>query len=359
MPRSRVEEHFLVGDIGGTHTRIAILAHCRAKRFIIVCQGTFPSRSVRNFPKLFGDFLRVYSGKRLPRIRRACVAFAGPAGPSQAEAWITNLDRGFSASEMKSATGIEQLSLLNDFEAVGFGLDVLLASRREVFVKLSRWGRLPPAKGIRHTAVLIGAGTGLGTAILTRDDATGIIKPIPGEGGHNDFVAVDAVEYRIAQWIRLHKNRSPEMPLECEKVVSGPGLSNVYEALGELEPKLGRPAIRRQVAKADDYKRPGIIVTHAGKDDLCRKTLDVWLRCYAREAKNRAIFPLAQDGIFLAGGIAAKVLTELQSGIFMREFTRCDAANIRAILRRTPVFVVTDTRIGLYGCANFAINARS
>jgi glucokinase len=103
-------------------------------------------------------------------------------------------------------------------------------------------------------------------------------------------------------------------------------------------------------------ERPAIIAGNADEDGLCRKALDIWLRCYGGAAKNSAIFPLAPGGVFLAGGIAAKILPEMKSGIFMKEFLRCDIPNIRRILKSIPVFVITDYRIGLYGCANVAAN---
>ena len=112
----------------------------------------------------------------------------------------------------------------------------------------------------------------------------------------------------------------------------------------------------KKVLQADPYDGPAVIVQNARSDKLCRRVLDIWLRCYARAAKNSAIFPLTPGGVFLAGGIASKILPEMQSGIFMKEFTRCDRPNIRSLLKRTPVFVVTDYRIGLYGCANVAVN---
>ena len=354
MPR--IEEHILAADIGGTHTTLAIIAYLGGERFEIVRHKTCRSRSVQSFPALLKEFLRAQARRREPRVRKACIDFAGPLGSDRSAAFITNLGRSFSANEIREATGVEELTLLNDFEAVGFGLEILAANRPEAFVRLSSSGKLPGAHGAKRTSVVIGAGTGLGTTILVRDSATGKFRPIPGEGGHADFTAVDGDEFRIAQWIRNHRNRSPLKPLDCEKIVSGPGLVNVYQALSELEPGLGRSAILRRVEAADDYNRPGIIAGNAGNDGLCRKAVDIWLRCYGRAARNSAIFPLAPGGVFLAGGIAARILPEMRSGIFMKEFTRCDVANIRSLLRRTPVFVITEFRIGLYGCANVAMN---
>jgi glucokinase len=351
-----VEEHILVADVGGTHIGVAVMSYHGQGRFQPIRYETYLSKKTRSLPRLLRKFLRQYAGDLHPQIRRATIDFAGPVGPDRKTAHITNLDWGFTSAEITDATGLEDLLLMNDFEAVGYGVEVLLVNRPEAFVRLSRHGRLPKAHGPKPTAVVIGAGTGLGTSILAYDTRLERYRPIPGEGGHSDFIAVAEEEFRIAEWIRRNLNHSPVNPVDLEKVVSGPGLANVFQALANLEPTVGDPDIVRAFLAADPYDRPGIIVQHADTDRRCRKALDTWLRCYGRAAKNYALFPLTPGGIYLAGGVAAKVLPEMQSGVFMREFLRCDMPSIRPILKRTPVFVITDYRIGLYGCANVAIN---
>jgi glucokinase len=353
---TQVRSHVLVGDVGGTNTSIAVFADLGQGRFEPVRHKIHRSKKIGSFPALLRRFVDREARGLVPRLRRACIDFAGPLGSDRSRAYVTNLGIEFGAEEILEATGVEELTFLNDFEAVGFGLEVLLVNRPEAFVRLSATGRLPAGSGKKPTAVILGAGTGLGTTILIHDPVRGSYRPIPGEGGHADFTPVEEIEFQISQWIRNHRNRSRRNPLDCEKIVSGPGLVNVYHALSELEPNTGNSGTTKKILRADPYDRPAIIVKHADQDTLCRKALDLWLRCYARAAKNCAIFPLAPGGIFLAGGIAAKILPEIQSGVFLREFTRCDIPPIRALLKRTPVFVVTDYRIGLYGCANVAVN---
>ncbi len=353
---TEVKNHILVADVGGTHVGVAIFRHYGDGRFEIDRYKTYRSNKVHGFGNLLRKYLKTEAQGLQPNVGKACIDFAGPIGPKRRDAVITNLDWGFTAEEVLEATGIDELTLLNDFEAVGFGLEVLIENRPEAFIQLSRSGKLPPSKGKKPTAVVIGAGTGLGTTILVHDSATGKYRPVPGEGGHSDFVAVEEIEFRIAQWVRRNMNDSAREPLDCEKIVSGPGLNNVFQALAALEPDLGNRALINRLLASDPYIRPALIAKQASRDALCRETLDIWLRCYARAAKNSAIFPLAPGGVFLAGGVASKILPEMQSGVFMKEFTRCDRPNIRTLLRKTPVFVVTDYRIGLYGCANVAIN---
>jgi glucokinase len=353
---TQVRSHILAGDVGGTNTRIAVFADLGHGKFEPVRHKTYRSRKMGSFPALLRKFLHREARGLVPRLRQACIDFAGPLGSDRSRAFVTNLGIEFRAEEVLDATGVEELTFLNDFEAVGFGFEVLLENRPEAFVRLSATGRLPGGRGKKPTAVVLGAGTGLGTTILIHDPERGSYRPIPGEGGHADFTPVEEIEFQVSQWIRNHRNRSRRNPLDCEKIVSGPGLVNVFHALSELEPNTGNAGTAKKILRADPYDRPAIIVKHARQDALCRKALDLWLRCYARAAKNCAIFPLAPGGIFLAGGISAKILPEIQSGVFLREFTRCDIPPIRSLLKRTPLFVVTDYRIGLYGCANVAVN---
>ena len=349
------ERHILAADVGGTHIGVAIFASYENGKLEPIRHETYPSKKTKSLPRLLAKFLKQHARGIDPKITRACIDFAGPVGPDRSKAFVTNLGWGFTAKEIVDATGIEEVTLVNDFEAVGYGFEVLLANEPKAFVRISPRGKLPGIKGKKPTAVVLGAGTGLGTSILIHDSASGKYRPIAGEGGHADFIAVDEIEYRISQWIRNHLNQSARNPMDCEKIVSGPGLANVFLALSDFEREQPSRAAAK-ILKMAPTDRPAAVVENARTDALCRKALDIWLRCYARAAKNSATFPLAPGGIFLAGGIAAKILPEIQSGVFMKEFTRCDIPNIRTILQRTPVFVITDYRIGLYGCANVAVH---
>jgi len=352
----RADQHVFVADIGGTNLGVAIFARSGKDRFEPVCHHTYHTKQIRDIPSFFRSYLRREGRKLDPAVRSACIDFAGPIGANRSRAALTNLNLTFTAREVREAVGVESLTLLNDFEAVGFGIEVLIANRPEAFVRISRSGKLPPRTGRKPTATVLGAGTGLGTTVLIYDPVSGRYRPLPAEGGHVDYGPVDEIEFQIAQWIRKHRNDSPSNPLNRERVVSGRGLANVCEALAELKPELGSPKMRREFFRVRLQDRPAFISGNANHDALCRMTLDLWLRSYARAAKNSAILPLAQGGVFLAGGVAAKILPEMQTGTFMKEFQRCDIPNIRSILRRIPVFVVTDYRIGLYGCANVAAN---
>ncbi len=351
-----VSAHILTVDLGGTHMTAALFAHRGGSLFEPVRRRTMPSREISDFPSLLKEFLVVEASGLKPQVSKGCIDFAGPVEPAREKAFVTNLGWGFTAAEIRGVTHLDEVVLLNDFEAVGYGFEILAENKPEAFVRLSVSGDLPREHGRKPTAVIIGAGTGLGTCIMIGDPVTGRYRPVPGEGAHADFIAVEEIEFQIAQWIRRRRNHSPLNPADCEKVVSGPGIANIYQALWEIEPAAGNRSVLDKVSASEVYDRPAIIAENATTDPACRRTLDIWVRCYARAAKNCAIFPLAPGGVYLAGGVAAKVLRELQGGSFMEEFRRCDVPGIRAILERTPVFVITEYAIGLYGCASVAVN---
>ena len=208
---AETEDHILAVDVGGTHIGAAIFAHYAGGKLEPVQHETYRSRTVANIPGLLRNFLRKHTRRLDPPVRKACVDFAGPVGPKRSAAFVTNLGRGFTADQIIEATGIREVILLNDFEAVGYGVETLMANHPDAFVRLSRAGKLPSLKGPKPTAVVIGAGTGLGTTILVSDSKTGMYRPIPGEGGHSDFVAVEEHEFRIAQWIRKKDRKSTRL----------------------------------------------------------------------------------------------------------------------------------------------------
>jgi glucokinase len=350
---AKVEDHVLVVDLGGTNATVAVFAYHGEQRFTPIISKTYPSPEIRDFPALLQDFLSQEAAGLKPAVTRACIDFAGPIEPTRQKACPTNLNWEFTVPEVLARTGLKEIFLLNDFEAVGYGLEVLAVNRPDAFVRLSSSGVLPGKE--KPTAVIIGAGTGLGTSILVRDPRTNRYRPVSGEGGHADFQAVEEIEWRISDWIRRHRNNSASNPADIEKVVSGPGLANLYEALQAIQPGCGG-TICNEIMGIPAADRPAAIVKNAALDPLCRQTLDLWIRCYARAAKHSALFPLAPGGVFLAGGIAAKIVEEFQRGSFMEEFTRCDLPGIRALLQNTPVFIIMDYAIGLFGCASVAVS---
>src|SRR5262249_31260482 len=160
---TQVRSHILVADVGGTNTGIAVFADLGEGRFEPIRHKTHPSRKTKSFPALLRTFLDREARGLVPEPRQACLDFAGPIGRDRSSAYVTNLQREFSADEVFEATGVEELTFLNDFEAVGFGLEVLVENHPEAFVRLSATGGLPGRRGKKPTAVVLGAGTGLGT----------------------------------------------------------------------------------------------------------------------------------------------------------------------------------------------------
>jgi glucokinase len=245
------KNHVLIADIGGTNTRIAIFAQQINGKIEPVRHKVYASRKISSIPSTLKEFLRIEGRNLVPKIEVLCVGFAGPVGPTRSEARMTNLPWSFYAEEVLAETGLQSVVLLNDFEAVGFGLEILVANKPEAFVRLSRSGSLSKISREKPTIVVIGAGTGLGTAILTPDSESGKYMPIPGEGGHSDFIALDEFEFQVMQWLRQATNQSPDNPLEWEAIVSGPGLNKLYQAIAALEPQLEKSRISQSILRVD------------------------------------------------------------------------------------------------------------
>lgn len=189
---------------------------------------------------------------------------------------------------------------------------------------------------------IIGAGTGLGQCVVAQ------IEPIlilPSEGGHADFAPQN--EPQIALWAFLHKRHGH---VSYERVLSGSGLVAIYEFLCEQ----GHPANSEVDKLLDDPSRPQIISQQASlHDPTCMAALDEFICIYGAEAGNLILRTLPHAGLFIAGGIAAKILPQLQSEKFMTSVT--SKGRLSEVCSKFPVYVITDPQAALYGAAYLAM----
>jgi glucokinase len=207
------------------------------------------------------------------------------------------------------------LRLANDFAAAALGA-VTASSQR---ITLQNGEPLATAP-----CLVVGAGTGLGMAIVLPDE--GQWRIVAGEGGHVAFAPAD--EQQMALWTFLHARHGR---VTWERVVSGPGLTAIHEFVAGI--KLSPEQITaRALVSADSAER---------------RSLDLFLAAYGAFAGDMALACLARGGVFLAGGIAAKLLPMLQQGGFLAAFNA--KAEHAAIAARMPIHVATDPLLGLYG----------
>lgn len=329
----------LAADIGGTQSRFAIVEQGPAGlRFLV--GKTYASRDHDGLDTLLERFLAVPDAAAArDRLAATCIAVAGPV--SERRATLTNLGWQVDADALAAGFQLRAVQLINDFHAAGLGVTTLGDSSLAT---------LQAAEAEeRGTAVIIGAGTGLGVGILAWDGRQ--YRVMPSEAGHADFAAADELQDRLMLYMRRNFSRAT-----WERVLSGPGLMRVFSFLQDSG--LGVPS--RQLLEAT--KRPGIdqaqvIAEHAlaKLDPLAVRALDLFIAAYGSFAGNMALTTLSRGGVYIAGGIAPRILPRLKDGGFMRAFHTKGAFS--GLLSGIPVRVVLDAQVGLRGAALVAAQA--
>ena len=315
----------LAGDVGGTNARLAIV-DVAAERAAIVHEKKYPSRDFAGLAPIVSRF-RAEVGEEPDR---ACFGIACPIVGEVCKA--PNLPWTVNARELAAAIGVPRTRIINDFDAVGYGLPLM---RGADLITLQE-GKAAP----RGSIALIGAGTGLGQGYLTWDGDR--YRVHSSEGGHADFAPADDLGSDLGRWLRAQYGHA-----SWERVLSGPGLVNVYRFLvagGGAE----SPAVKQEMAKED----PAAVVTRhglEGSDALCAKALDVFASCFGAQAGNVALAVLASGGVYLAGGIAPRIAAKLKGGAFTAAFR--NKGRLSGFLAKLPVHIIVNTNVGLLGAA--------
>ncbi len=317
----------LCGDIGGTHTRLALL-EWQGDQPKIRQEQSFPSSAYHGLEAILPEFLP--SNEPAP----SAAAF-GIAGPVQGcRCRVTNLPWVVDADQLQQRFGFP-VRLLNDLEAAAWGLPALSADQLSTLQPGS-------ANPIGNRA-LIAAGTGLGEAGLVWNGDHHL--PFATEGGHCDFAPADELQVAFQRYLQKCFGHAT-----WEDAVSGPGLSNLFHFLLEHHDTPPPPWFSNALQEGD----PAAAISRAaatGADPLARTALELFVRFLAAEAGNLALKHMATGGVFLAGGIAPRILSWLQRPAFLETF--CNKGMMRDLLKSVPVQVILDDRVALYGAALF------
>lgn len=319
----------LAGDAGGTKTILA-LVEGEEHDFQVVAEQQYASAE---FPGL-APIVRRFLGAHGTAAEAAC--FGVPGAVREGECRTPNLPWFLSETELATATGIPHVRLVNDFVAAASGVVALPPDSM-----LALQDGSPASTGTR---AVLGAGTGLGQAILTWDGRQYLV--LPTEAGHADFAPQGGLQRDLAASLEERMEH-----VSVERLVSGPGLKRIYEFL------VGRgvsswPEVREAFARED----PSSVISRfalSHRDLACEQALDLFIELYGSEAGNLALRVLPTGGVYVVGGIAVKNLEKLLDGAFMRAFRR--KGRLREVLERIPVFVVLEPRVGLLGAARDAI----
>jgi len=329
----------LAGDIGGTNSNFGIFI-LQEDKPVLVLSLHAKSQQVTDFNALTAQIIDYLKTTYRITIERACFGVAGVVNTERTYSKPTNLAVPLDGAALKQATGINKFFLINDFEAVGFGLPWL---GKDALVTISQG---TPVKGA--AAACIGAGTGLGKVMLWWHKQLQQYIPLASEGGHADCAVNTQEEFELLRFIQ--EQHKTELPVSWEQILSGLGIQTIYAFLGQKK-QYPVTAISSEIA-ATGFK-PDSISRYAQQDELCRLTFDWYVTFYARCAKNFALEALSLGGMYIAGGIAAKNIELFKKPAFMQEFIRCRKHAL--LLKNMPVYVIADYNVSLYGAAGFLL----
>jgi glucokinase len=306
----------LAGDIGGTHARLAVFDVTEG-RLQLVASSAFPSQQFAGLDDIVVQFVK--SAGIQPTL--ACFGIAGPVTKGRVEA--SNLPWVVESARLAQELKLSSVQLINDLEATGWGIGALSSSD---VVPLNNVVSKEPGN-----QAVIAAGTGLGEGGLYWDGKRHHV--FASEGGHCDFAPLDDLQLDLVEYLRKRYGH-----VSYERVLSGPGLVNVFDFLRDTGK--GTPP---------DW----LIAELAGKCSICEQALEIFAAVFGAEAGNLALKLKATGGVFLAGGIAPKLLPKLTTPTFMDAFL--SKGRLRRLMEIIPVQVIMNDQLALLGAARCAL----
>jgi len=315
----------LSGDVGGTNTRLGIFGIKSGKPELLVLFH-LKSRQLGSIGEALNKAIKYSRLKYKIDITEASIAAAGPLSADRTEVNITNSGLIIRRREILKKTKLNKLVLLNDFEAVGYGINMLGKKDIKTIKNAKKVAKAP--------VVLIGAGTGLGKASLIYDNNSSSYIPIPSEAGHMDF----PVEY-------IKKRNRLKDIASFEHLLSGNGISNIYSFLLNRNKSKGK-AHSKMIRESGNS--PEVISRFRKSDKICESTFDIFSSIYAKFARNCALDCLPFGGIYISGKIAVK-----NKDMFNKRFIKIFHNNYKLanVLKRMPIYLILDENVGLLGAA--------
>jgi glucokinase len=331
--------YILAGDAGGTKTRLALYEMTGlAGRNAFKCSAIadFDSKSASSLEEIVRVFLERYNS--VGQIKAACIGVPGPIVYGTVRA--TNLPWHIEETSMAKSLGIPWLRLVNDHVATAAAIPLLGPDDTEV---------LHPGLEDRENRVfaLLAPGTGLGQAYLCLDEY-GRYHPFPSEGGHVEFAPRDELEFDLLSYL-IDKFRSR---VSIERVLSGPGLVNIYSFLRDRsyceEPELLRQEVSTSSHPASVISAYGL----EGRYPLCVRSLDLFAGLLGSRAGDVVLTYLSTGGLYLGGGIPPKLIRKLREGGTVAAYLR--KGRLSPLVESTPLRVILNEHAALLGAASIA-----
>ena len=321
----------LAGEIGATRTRLAAF-DTEGNKLQCVVEKTYLSQEHGGLAELITGFIKT---EGIP-VHSACFGVAGPVTAGRSK--ISNLPWTIDRRELASQLKLDSVGLINDLEAYAYGIDAL---ESKDFITLSEGAE--DAEGNR---AVISARTGLGVAGMYWDGFRH--HPFACEGGHADFAPRNKLDMELLTYLQGKHGR-----VSSERILSGPGIKNIYDFLRDTK-KVEEPRdLREQMSQASDP--PALISKLAaeGKSPICDQTLSLFVTIYGAETGNCALHFMSTGGIFIGGSIAAKNINKMKDPAFMKSFL--DKGRMTPLLKQMPVKIVLNDDSGIIGAARYTL----
>lgn len=318
----------LAGDIGATKTNLAIFDAAGA-RLVSLQEASYPTNQYKSLIELTDQFT-----KQLSVIPDAvCFGVAGPVLNGHAK--LSNIDWEVDRTSLSKHFNTH-VQVINDLEANAYGLATL--SSEDIHVIQQVDDRIP------GNAAIIAPGTGLGEAGLFWNGK--YYQPYATEGGHCDFAPRDAFDFDL--YIFLNKKFGH---VSWERLISGQGIVNIYSFLRD-EKKREEPVLLKEMFI--NCIDPAVISGGAEQYDICRETMEIFIRYLGYESANLALKNNATGGLFIGGGIAPQIVPLFGTFDFLSSF--CQSGRLNELLEKIPVSIILDTKTALSGAAWRAVH---
>jgi len=319
----------LAGDIGGTNARLALF-DVRNGQFNLVTATIFPSRNYSGLDQIVTEFVTT-SGVHPAQ---ACFGVAGPVTNGEVE--TSNLPWKIQSRRLADELKINTALLINDLEATGWGVGALSADDLVALTQIS---------STTGNQALIAAGTGLGEGGLYWDGSRHHV--FASEGGHCDFAPADELQLELFGYLHARYGH-----VSYERVLSGPGLVNIFEFLRDT----GRGKVPGWLSAEMKVMDPAAAISAAAMDAKCpmsEQAMDIFVSIFGAEAGNLGLKIKATGGVFLAGGIAPKILAKLATPVFVDAVL--SKGRLRHLMEVMPVNVIINDKLALLGAARCAL----
>ena len=322
---SRRNNIVLAGDIGATKSNLALFK-VEGGNVASLQEAQYKSQEYKNIIELTNTFI-----KNIPLPDSICFGVAGPVLNGHAK--LSNIMWEIDSNELSNHFGVKNVQLINDLEATAYGLAMLTEKDIAEIHKGN-----DAAVG---NAAVIAPGTGLGEAGIYWDG--NYYHPFATEGGHSDFAPRNQFDFDLYNFLQKKFGH-----VSWERLVCGPGIVNIYDFLRD-EKKREEPEWLKEKYKNGDAA--AVISQHVKQSEICKETMQVFIRYLAYESANLILKLKATGGLFIGGGIAPQIVSLFENNVFYSSF--CQSGRLNYLLEKVPVKIILNTKTALLGAVYY------